>query len=262
MRGALVFECKSFILHLERARQRRAQAEAIAAAVSMPTEILAAVDGLALSEADVSSVYARRIHAPRFYLSLNRAEIGAFLSHRAAWRRIVEDDLDYAVVFEDDAQLDPVAFARTCAFAKASRAQWDYALAPAMRRRPGAGQRVTLNHPNAPPLRALAQFVSNAAARRLLAVTEQFDRPVDTFLQMSWVTGIELLTLKPSGVYEMSDALGGSTIQHSSKSAQEKIWREVSRPFYRAQVRLYHTFAARPQPQQGVINRINPVASS
>ncbi len=99
----------------------------------------------------------------------------------------------------------PVVFARTCAFAKASRSQWDYALAPAMRRRPGAGQRVTLNHPSAPPLRALAQFVSNAAARRLLAVTERFDRPVDTFLQMSWITGVELLTFTPSGVYEISE---------------------------------------------------------
>jgi len=242
-----VSDCKAFILHLERARQRRAQAEGIAAAAPMPAEIMAAVDGQALSEAEVHAVYARQIHAPRFYLALNRAEIGAFLSHRAAWARIVEDDLDFGVVFEDDAQIDPVAFARACAFARASRAQWDYALAPAMNNRAGAGQRVTLNHPSAPPLRALAQFVSNAAARRLLAVTERFDRPVDTFLQMSWVTGVELLTFTPSGVYEMSGELGGSTIQHASKTAQEKLWREVSRPIYRAQVRFYHTFAARPR---------------
>ncbi|MCW2283876.1 GR25 family glycosyltransferase involved in LPS biosynthesis [Rhodoblastus acidophilus] len=241
-------DCKAFILHLERARQRRSQAEAIAAATPMPTEILAAVDGAALSDAEVAKVYTRQLHAPRFYLGLNRAEIGAFLSHRAAWRRIVEDGLDFGLVFEDDAHIDAAAFARTCAFAKASRSQWDYALAPAMNRRPGAGQRVTLNHPSAPPLRALAQFVSNAAARRLLAVTERFDRPVDTFLQMSWVTGLELLTFTPSGVFEISESLGGSTIQHPSKSAQEKLWRELSRPIYRAQVRLYHAFAARPHP--------------
>jgi len=110
-----------------------------------------------------------------------------------------------------------------------------------------AGERVALCHPSAPPLRALAQFVSNAAARRLLAVTEQFDRPIDTFLQMSWVTGVELLTFQPSGVFDASSALGGSTIQRPSKSAHEKIWREVSRPLYRAQVRLYHAFAPRPQ---------------
>jgi len=245
-----VSECKAFILHLERARQRRSQAEAIVAALPMTSEILPAIDGLTLDEATISQTYARQIHAPRFYLGLSRAEIGAFLSHREAWRRIVEEGLDYALVLEDDAQIDRVAFARTCAFARATRAQWDYVLAPATklgRRWRPAGQRVTLNHPRSPPLRALAQFVSNTAARRLLAVSERFDRPVDTFLQMSWVTGVELLTFQPSGVYEVSGALGGSTIQHPSKSTHEKLWREFSRPIYRAQVRLYHAFATRPQ---------------
>jgi GR25 family glycosyltransferase involved in LPS biosynthesis len=242
-------DCKAFVIHLERSRQRLAQAEAIRAAVPMPSEMLAAVDGAALDEAQIARVYVRQLHAPRFYFNLNNAEIGAFLSHRAAWRRIVEDGLDFGVVFEDDAELDPAMFARTCAVAKATRAQWDYALAPAMRRDAArTNQRVMLHHPSAPPLRAIAQFVSQAAARRLLAVTEHFDRPIDTFLQMSWVTGVELLTFKPSGVFEVSSALGGSTIQRPSRSAQEKIWREVSRPIYRAQVRLYHTFAPRPQP--------------
>ncbi|MBB4196507.1 GR25 family glycosyltransferase involved in LPS biosynthesis [Rhodoblastus sphagnicola] len=243
-------DCKAFILHLERARPRRAQVEKLCAALPMPAEILQAVDGSSLSEAEVSRIYARHIHAPRFYFGLNRAEIGAFLSHRAAWRRIVDEGLDYAVVFEDDAGVDPAQFARTCAFAKASRAQWDYVLAPAMNRgllrTRSAGQRVALHHPSAPPLRALAQFVSNAAARRLLAATEQFDRPIDTFLQMSWVTGVELLTFQPSGVHDASGALGGSTIQRPSKSTREKIWRELSRPLYRAQVRLYYALAPRP----------------
>ena len=118
---------------------------------------------------------------------------------------------------------------------------------PADRRGRFACQRVALVHPSAPPLRALAQFVSNAAARRLLAVTETFDRPIDTFLQMSWVTGVELLTFRPSGVFDKSDALGGSTIQRPSKTPREKLWRELSRPFYRATIRLFHRFAPRPR---------------
>ncbi len=239
---------KAFILHLDRASQRRPQAEKLRASLPIPAEILPAVDGALLSEAEVASVYSRQIHAPRFYLTLNRAEIGAFLSHRAAWRRIVEENLDYGLVFEDDADVDPIIFKRTCAFARATSDQWDYALAPAMRiGEAGANERVTLNHPSAPPLRALAQFVSASAARRLLAATERFDRPIDTFLQMSWVTGVELLTFTPSGVVDASKNLGGSTIQQRSKSTAEKLWREVSRPLYRARVRFYHAFAARPR---------------
>ena len=93
----------------------------------------------------------RQLHAPQFYFKLNRAEIGAFLSHRAAWRRIVEEGLDYAIVFEDDASIDPVLFARACAFARATRTQWDYVLSPAMKRADAEGcpsrQRVALRHP-------------------------------------------------------------------------------------------------------------------
>ncbi len=123
-------EPKAFILHLERAVQRRPQVERLRAALPCASEIVAATDGAKLTDADVAAVYARQLHRPRFSFALNRAEIGAFLSHRAAWRRIVEQNLDYALVFEDDAEIDAAAFARTCELARRTRAQWDYVLAP------------------------------------------------------------------------------------------------------------------------------------
>src|SRR5664279_4692144 len=124
-------ELKAFILHLERAVQRRPQVERLRAALPCVSEIVAATDGAKLTDADVAAVSARQLHRPRFSFALNRAEIGAFLSHRAAWRLIVEQNLDYAVVFEDDAEIDAAAFSRTCDVARRTRSQWDYALAPA-----------------------------------------------------------------------------------------------------------------------------------
>ena len=105
------------------------------------------------------------------------------------------------------------------------------------------GDGVALIRPDNPPLRAIAQFVTAEAARKLLAVTEPFDRPIDTFLQMSWVTGVELLALTPSGVRDASAALGGSTIQARSKPLGQRLAREIGRPLYRAQVRLWHALA-------------------
>jgi GR25 family glycosyltransferase involved in LPS biosynthesis len=244
-------DCRAFIIHLQRATQRRAQAESLRAALPFECELVDAVDGAVLSQAEIDLVYARQLHRPRFYFPLNRAEIGLFLSHRAVWRRIVEENLDYAVVFEDDAAIDPEVFAQVSLFAESTRGQWDYALAPAPRAR-GAKARLAatagleLLRPTAPPLRTLAQFVSNRAARRLLDVTARFDRPIDTFLQMSWVTGIELLTFNPSGVRDASQWIGGSTIQVRRKTMRERLAREISRPLYRAQVRLYHALAPRP----------------
>ena len=57
-----------------------------------------------------------------------------------------------------------------------------------------------------------------------------------------------LLTFRPSGVFDASGALGGSTIQRPSKSLCEKLWREVSRPLYRAQVPFSPSVCARRPP--------------
>jgi hypothetical protein len=60
------------------------------------------------------------------------------------------------------------------------------------------------------------------------------------------VTGVELLALKPSGVQEVSGALGGSTIQRKSLGLAEKLRHEIARPIYRAQVRAWSAFARKP----------------
>jgi glycosyl transferase, family 25 len=243
---------KAFIIHLERSAQRRPQVERLRDGLPCPSEIVDATDGARLSPDEIDRFYSRQTRRPRYPFALNRAEIGVFLSHRAVWRRIVAEGLDYALVFEDDAAIDAPAFARTCALARAARGQWTYALAPS-EKTPVRGATiaeaggVALIRPGNPPLRAIAQFVSLEAARRLLAATERFDRPIDTFLQMSWVTGVELLAFKPSGVRDASAVLGGSTIQARKKPFAHKLARETLRPIYRAQVRLWHAFARRPQ---------------
>ncbi|WP_298428396.1 glycosyltransferase family 25 protein [Rhodoblastus sp.] len=242
---------KAFIIHLERSVQRRPQVERLRAALPCASEMLDATDGARMAQDEIDRIYVRRLHRPVYPFALNRGEVGVFLSHRAAWRRILAEGLDYALIFEDDAEIDAEAFARTCALARQSREHWTYALAPS-EKTPVRGQVLTraegvaLIRPDSPPLRAIAQFVSAPAARRLLEVTESFDRPVDTFLQMSWVTGVELLAFQPSGVRDASGSLGGSTIQAKRKPLAQKLARETLRPVYRAQVRLWHALARRP----------------
>ncbi len=80
---------------------------------------------------ELDQAYARRRFRPRYPFVLTATEIGVFLSHRAAWRRIVDENLDFAFVFEDDAQIDPAQFAALIEFVTAERAAWDYVLLPA-----------------------------------------------------------------------------------------------------------------------------------
>jgi glycosyl transferase family 25 len=231
---------KAFILHLERAISRAANVQSLCARLPIESEIIAAVDGARLSRPELDRAYARRRFRPRYPFALTATEVGVFLSHRAAWRRIVDEKLAFAVIFEDDAQIEPAPFAALIEFVTAERTAWDYVLLPAAPIHNGAAVArrgaLALIRPDAPPLRAIGQIVSRAAAGRLLDRTLPFDRPVDTFLQMTWVTGQPVLVASPSPVSDVSRETGGTTVQRRSMGVAERLHHEAMRPIYRARV--------------------------
>ena len=231
---------KAFILHLQRASSRGPNVRSLCASMAIESEVLAAVDGARLSAEQVEQAHARRRFRPTYPFPLTRTEVGVFLSHRAAWRRIVDDDLDFAFIFEDDARIEPSLFAELFEFVTLERAAWDYVLLPATPIRNGTPVAsrggLTLLRPDAPPLRAIAQIVSRDAAKRLLDRTLPFDRPIDTLMQMPWVTGQPVLVASPSPVRDVSRETGGSTVQRKSMSLAERLRHEAMRPIYRAQV--------------------------
>jgi glycosyl transferase family 25 len=231
---------KAFILHLERAHSREATVQSLRASMAIESEVVPAVDGAHLTPQEVDQASARRRFRPTYPFPLTRTEVGVFLSHRAAWRRILDEALDFAFIFEDDAQIDPSAFAALLEFVTLERSAWDYVLLPAQPIRNGTPVAsrggLTLLRPDAPPLRAIAQIVSLAAAKRLLERTLPFDRPVDTMLQMTWLTDQPLLVASPSPVRDVSRETGGSTVQRKSMGFLDRLHHEAMRPIYRAQV--------------------------
>jgi glycosyl transferase family 25 len=231
---------KAFILHLERARAREATVQSLRASMAIESEVLAAIDGAHLTPQEVDQASARRRFRPHYPFPLTRTEVGVFLSHRVAWRRILDDALDFAFIFEDDAEIDPSAFAALVEFVTLERRAWDYVLLPAQPIRNGtpiaSRGGLTLLRPDAPPLRAIAQIVSRAAAKRLLERTLPFDRPIDTLMQMTWVTDQPLLVASPSPVRDVSRETGGSTVQRKSMGFLDRLHHEAMRPIYRAQV--------------------------
>jgi GR25 family glycosyltransferase involved in LPS biosynthesis len=231
---------KAFILHLERARAREATVRSLSSSLPIESEVLPAVDGAHLTPQEVDQAYARRRFRPIYPFPLTRTEVGVFLSHRAAWRRIVDEALDFAFIFEDDAEIDPAAFAALVEFVTPERQAWDYVLLPAQPIRNGteiaSRGGFALLRPDAPPLRAIAQIVSLAAAKRLLERTAPFDRPIDTLMQMTWVTGQPVLVASPSPIRDVSRETGGSTVQRKSMGFLDRLHHEAMRPIYRAQV--------------------------
>ncbi len=231
---------KAFILHLERASSRLPNVQSLIASLPIESVIVPAVDGARLTPQEVDEAYSPRRFQPHYPFALTRTEVGVFLSHRSAWRRIVDEALDFAFIFEDDAKIDPSQFAKLIEFVTLERARWDYVLLPAKPIRSGTEVAsrggFALLRPDAPPLRAIAQIVSLAAAKRLLERTLPFDRPIDTLMQMTWVTDQPVLVASPSPIRDVSRETGGSTVQRKSMSLVERLRHEAMRPIYRARV--------------------------
>ena len=97
----------AFLINLDRHPDRLAVAQARLAQAGVRTERVAAVDGAALSPSE------RRAAVARFHAILARGrlytpgQIGCALSHHAIYRRMIDENIPAALVFEDDVLLTP-----------------------------------------------------------------------------------------------------------------------------------------------------------
>lgn len=97
----------TYIINLPRDRERRVHISKLMDERGIPFELVEAVDGTALTVLEREG-WILPSGAPR---PLVPGEIGCFLSHRRVWKRLVEEGLDYGVVFEDDIRLSSRASA-------------------------------------------------------------------------------------------------------------------------------------------------------
>lgn len=203
-------------------------------------EVVEAVNGR--DPAQVADIeVAGALHSPRYPFALRPGEIGCLASHRRCWARLVESGAPFALIAEDDLLVDPPRLDRALDMIASHADPAMYVRLPVKAREtPGkvlaedGDMRLIL--PRVIGLQTVAQVVGRDAAARLLTVTKRIDRPVDTLLQMHWVTGQPIHSLLPNGNREA--VAGGSTVQGTTTG---KLRREVQRALYRARV------AMRPQ---------------
>jgi len=230
---------RSFIIHLPNDHKRASNAQRLVSLLP-GAEIIDALVGR-----DVVGETATRpgnLFRPHYPFPLSPAEVGCFLSHRKSWKKIVDEGLEYALTVEDDMDFDPAIWPGVLDLIKAHANADSYIRIPAKHReKPIAAidrrGDTKLFRPREIGLQMVAQVVGRDAAKRLLHASDILDRPVDTFMQMHWVTGQQALTILPGGVRELTNELGGSTIQKKTP-AGGKLLREIRRASYRVQVAL------------------------
>jgi glycosyl transferase family 25 len=104
---------KAFVVSLAKSRERRESIKRQLANTSLDWEFIEAVDGYAMSTADITlSTDPEALRkAPRY---LNPGQIGCSLSHISCYSRILDEGLEHALVIEDDMLLDLSRLAEAC----------------------------------------------------------------------------------------------------------------------------------------------------
>lgn len=237
-------QLSAFVITLPRAIARKAQVARIVANCPVECQVIDAVDGKQLSPAELNDVYKPNLYNPRYPFKLGTGEVGCFLSHRKLWQRIVDENLSQALIVEDDIDFEPDLFSMALSFASEHATDGDYVQ---FQVRPLTGELQTIVSngefrivcPELVPLRTSAQLVTREAAARLLKATRHFDRPIDTFLQMHWLSGVRMTAVDPSPVEEISRQIGGSMIGAGRRvNLLKKLQRELFRPIYRYQIAM------------------------
>jgi GR25 family glycosyltransferase involved in LPS biosynthesis len=233
----------AYIIHLERAVERRDQVAAIARALPGTAEIVPAVDGKDLPKDIVDKIYRQRLFKPHYPFALKPGEIGCFLSHRRCWQKIVDSGDNGALIIEDDVEVDAAMLEKAVDLIARHCPKSSYIRFPNKSGRENGVMvakeaDIRLIRPDTPGLGTVGQYIGYEAAKALLEITEIFDRPIDSFLQLLKVHRVPVLTITPSIVREVSSSIGRSYIQKTGSSFGEKLHREVMRPVYRLKVKL------------------------
>lgn len=193
---------KIFIINLDRSTERFQHALAQLAPWSdLPIERISAADGLAMSEQQFDQYYSLPLNKKHYYKLLTPGEKGCYISHIWCWQRIVEQNLDFALVLEDDFILNG-DLAALLQYVANLPTDW-HLLKLAM---PNKQQKIIASEPAAVfqriffaknPVSTVAQLVSLAGARQLLAKAVPFYRPVDIAIQHTWELGIQATAVWP-----------------------------------------------------------------
>lgn len=167
----------------------------------LQVERISAVDGKILSWAELNRHFDTQLNKLQYHKTLTAGEIGCYLSHRKTWAKIVEENLDFALVLEDDFVLNG-QLAQMLSTVPTIKQSWHcikLAEYPIKRKELSSQPLANLKLVSYDkiPARTCAQLISQAGAKRLLRCTERFGRPVDIDLQHWWEHDLTVLGVKP-----------------------------------------------------------------
>lgn len=202
------------VVNLPRSTERRASMEAQAAALGLSLTFFEAVNGCA-----PHPLFAH-VHAGKRQARKGRpfrpGEIGCWASHYLLWQQCVANGKPI-IVLEDDILLDP-RFPELLHALPLVPADVGYFRLHATHRPSAPWRRFgdfVLHRYWRSPMCTFGYYLAPAAAERFLRHATEWVLPVDDYMDLAWLHGVECLGLKP-GVVSAGDAFD-STIRIDGK---------------------------------------------
>ncbi|MBE0370076.1 glycosyltransferase family 25 protein [Pseudoalteromonas aurantia] len=220
-----------FLINLDNSTDRLHESQERLAPTGLTFERVSAVYGAKISLDEKNKFYSAELNRTQYHKPLSPGEIGCYMSHLKVLQHIVDNNIKYAVILEDDFK---VVADLNSAIASLSDIPFDWDMIKLAeygnRERPTAyefklNDQFNLRIQQKVSAGTCAQAVSLMGAKKILNASIPFGRPVDTDYQHWWEKDIEILTLSPCPLKQ--DLEFDSTIAAMSKGLQFRsaFWR-------------------------------------
>ena len=234
-----------FIINLEQSADRRADMAKRLNPLHVSYTFFKAVNGHALDTNNLPD-YDRTRRRLYFGRDLTKGEIGCLLSHRALYQHMVDNNIECAIILEDDVFIEP-SFPQLIREALQSPVKWDIIRFLAYDKVQKIGRDI-YSLPTKPHKLArlpttsggaYGYMLTKKAAQELLRHMRKNALPVDILHGYVWRTGLETFILRPSPV--SADLFNQSTIGEVrfNKTSQLSGWQKAVYPF----TRCWHKFS-------------------
>ncbi|RPA35963.1 glycosyltransferase family 25 protein [Shewanella frigidimarina] len=193
---------KVFLINLDNSTERFTFMDEQLKQLGVEYQRISAVYGKDLHDTEIAKVYDPQTNLQKYDKKLNLGEIGCYLSHVQCWQMIIEQQLDYALILEDDSILDP-ALMTVIQHINNLSADWDYIKLCHGRKQKGIvksimlDDRFSLSTCLKLPASTRGQCVSSAGAQKLLATAYPIARPVDIDIQFWFEKQLRCFVVRP-----------------------------------------------------------------
>lgn len=226
---------KIFVINLDSSVERLKSMQAQCDRLGLKFERVSAVRGCELSVHDKSKIYSLEQNLKKYDKVLNDGEIGCYLSHIKCWKKLIEEELDYALVLEDDGMLTDELPLFITKLAK-SFEHWDYIhLSHGSKVKPvidslDMGDGIWLQKTLKLNSTTTGQFISFKGAQKLVSSALPISRPVDMDIQHWYEKSLRCFVVSPFPVLSGDFSSDITTMGDRSfvkKRPLKRIWQKI-----------------------------------